>query len=109
VIEDGAIVGMGSIVLNRARVGQRTMLAAGSVVTEDGEILSEVLARGLPPRPKRSSTAAPGSGLRSAREYRSPQLRYMGGRNRLSRVAPGKRAPSPPNRAQGSSLRSLST
>jgi carbonic anhydrase/acetyltransferase-like protein (isoleucine patch superfamily) len=79
VIEDGAIVGMGSIVLNRARVGQRTMLAAGSVVTEDGEIPSEVLARGLPPRPKRSSTAAPGSGSRAAREYQSLRLRYMGG------------------------------
>src|SRR5919205_3523965 len=38
VIEDGATVGMGSIVLNRARVGERIMLAAGSVVTEDGEI-----------------------------------------------------------------------
>ena len=31
-IEDGALIGMGSIVLNRARVGRRAMLAAGSVV-----------------------------------------------------------------------------
>ena len=28
-IEDGALIGMGSIVLNRARVGRRAMLAAG--------------------------------------------------------------------------------
>src|SRR5919202_5252285 len=33
VIEEGAIIGMGSIVLNRARVGQRAMLAAGSGVS----------------------------------------------------------------------------
>ena len=53
VIEDGAIVGMGSIVLNRARVGGRTMLAAGSVVTEDGEIPPEVLAAGAPAEAKK--------------------------------------------------------
>ena len=35
-IEDGALIGMGSIVLNRARVGRRAMLAAGSVVRDSG-------------------------------------------------------------------------
>ncbi len=67
VIEDGAIIGMGSIVLNRARVGGRAMLAAGSVVTEDGDIPSEVLAAGAPPRPKKNSTEAPRSGSKAPR------------------------------------------
>src|SRR5919202_4582460 len=52
IIEEGAIIGMGSIVLNRARVGQRAMLAAGSGVSEDGEIPPEVLAAGAPPEGK---------------------------------------------------------
>src|SRR5919112_5450839 len=47
-IEDGAVIGMGSIVLNRARVGHRAMLAAGSVVRENQEIPPEVLAAGVP-------------------------------------------------------------
>lgn len=53
VIEDEALVGMGSIVLNRARVGRRAMLAAGSVVKEDGEIPPEVLAAGAPAEVKK--------------------------------------------------------
>ena len=78
VIEDGAIVGMGSIVLNRARVGSRVMLAAGSVVTEDGEIPPEVLAAGAPAEAKKDLD---GSSLKwvegAAREYQALRLRYM--------------------------------
>src|ERR687886_2317301 len=70
VIEEGAIIGMGSIVLNRARVGQRAMLAAGSVVSEDSEIPPEVLAAGAPAEVKQELD---GSSLEwvkaAAREY----------------------------------------
>ena len=78
-IQDGAMIGMGSIVLDRARVGRRTMLTAGSVVTEDGKIPPEVLATGLPQRPRRISTEAPRSGSRAPREYQALRLHYMGG------------------------------
>ena len=71
-IQDGAMIGMGSIVLDRARVGRRTMLTAGSVVTEDGKIPPEVLATGLPQRPRRISTEAPRSGSRAARVPGAP-------------------------------------
>ena len=78
VIEEGAIIGMGSIVLNRARVGQRAMLAAGSVVSEDGEIPPEVLAAGAPAEVKQELD---GSSLKwvevAAREYQTLRLRYM--------------------------------
>ena len=80
VIEDGAIVGMGSIVLNRARVGGRTMLAAGSVVTEDGEIPPEVLAVGAPAEAKKNLDGSSSKWVEgAAREYQALRLRYMGG------------------------------
>jgi carbonic anhydrase/acetyltransferase-like protein (isoleucine patch superfamily) len=78
VIEDGAIVGMGSVVLNRARVGRRALLAAGSVVTEDGEIPPEVLAAGAPAEAKKSLDGSSAKWIESAaREYQALRLRYM--------------------------------
>ena len=63
-IEDGALIGMGSIVLNRARVGRRAMLAAGSAVREGQEIPPEVLAAGCRRRSRRTLGAPPRSGWR---------------------------------------------
>lgn len=80
VIEDGTIIGMGSIVLNRARVGGRAMLAAGSVVTEDGEIPPEVLAAGAPAEAKKELDGSSSKWIEgAAREYQALRLRYMGG------------------------------
>ena len=50
-IEDGALVGMGAIVLQRARVGARAMLAAGAVVGEARA--AGMLAAGVPAREKK--------------------------------------------------------
>jgi carbonic anhydrase/acetyltransferase-like protein (isoleucine patch superfamily) len=78
VIEDGAIVGMGCIVLNRARVGRRALLAAGSVVTEDGEIPPEVLAAGAPAQVKKALDGSSAKWVETAaREYQALRLRYM--------------------------------
>ena len=78
VIEDGAIIGMGSIVLNRARVGQKAMLAAGSVVVEDGEVPSEVLAAGAPAKVKKDLDGSSSRWIEgAAREYQALRLRYM--------------------------------
>lgn len=78
VIEDGAIVGMGSIVLNRARVGRRAMLAAGSVVSEGGEIPAEVLAAGAPAEVKKELDGSSAKWVEeAAREYQALRLRYM--------------------------------
>jgi carbonic anhydrase/acetyltransferase-like protein (isoleucine patch superfamily) len=80
VIEDGAIIGMGSIVLNRARVGRRAMHAAGSVVTEDGEIPPEVLAAGAPAEAKKELDGSFSKWIEgAARKYQALRLRYMGG------------------------------
>ena len=78
-IEDGALIGMGSIVLNRARVGRRAMLAAGSVVREDQEIPPEVLAAGVPATVKKELAGSSSEWVEmAAREYQSLRLKYMG-------------------------------
>lgn len=78
VIEDGALIGMGSIVLNRARIGRRSMLAAGSVVKEGGEIPPEVLAAGVPAQVKKSLAGSSSEWVEmAAREYQLLRLRYM--------------------------------
>src|ERR687885_2725446 len=79
VIEDEALIGMGSIVLNRARVGRRAMLAAGSVVREDQEIPPEVLAAGVPATIKKDLEGGSSAWVEmAAREYQSLRLKYMG-------------------------------
>jgi carbonic anhydrase/acetyltransferase-like protein (isoleucine patch superfamily) len=71
VIERGALIGMGAVVLQRARVGRGSVVAAGSVVAEDAQIPPEVLATGIPAQGKRelsarrSSEAAPPPGSTS--------------------------------------------
>ncbi len=78
-IEDGALIGMGSVVLNRARVGRRAMLAAGSVVREGGEIPPEILAAGVPAQVKKPLAGDSSEWVEmAAHEYRSLRLKYMG-------------------------------
>ena len=78
VVEDEALIGMGSIVLNRARIGRRAMLAAGSVVNEDDEIPPEVLAAGAPAEVKKSLDGSSSKWVEAAaREYQKLRLRYM--------------------------------
>jgi carbonic anhydrase/acetyltransferase-like protein (isoleucine patch superfamily) len=77
-IEDGAIVGMGAIALQRSRLGRRAMLAAGSVLGEGVEIDAEMLAAGAPARAKKPLS---GSALRwtdtAAEEYQHYRERYV--------------------------------
>lgn len=80
VIEDGALIGMGAIVLQRARVGAGAMVAAGSVVGEGGEVAPGTLAAGAPARMKKDlggSSAAWVQG--AAREYQELARRYRAG------------------------------
>ena len=80
IIEDEALIGMGSIVLDRARIGRRTMLAAGSVVNEGGEIPPEVLAAGAPAEVKKALDGSSSKWVATAaHEYRKLRLRYMEG------------------------------
>src|SRR5579872_4968752 len=78
VVESGAVVGMGSIVLQRAFVGSGAMIAAGSVVSERTEIRPGVLAVGVPAREKKelSGSAAHWTAT-AADEYQEFSRRYM--------------------------------
>ncbi|MGP4028061.1 gamma carbonic anhydrase family protein [Actinomadura sp. 3N407] len=53
VIEDRCLIGSGSVVLNRARVGTRGVVGAGAVLTEDGVVPPEHTALGVPARARR--------------------------------------------------------
>jgi carbonic anhydrase/acetyltransferase-like protein (isoleucine patch superfamily) len=49
-VEDRCLVGSGSTVLNRARVGRGSVVGAGAVVTEDAEVPAGSTALGVPAR-----------------------------------------------------------
>ena len=78
VIEDGAVIGMGSIVLQHARVGARAVLAAGAVLSERREVGPGMLAAGVPAVEKKPLS---GSAQRwtetAAREYQRYRERYL--------------------------------
>ena len=77
-IADGAVIGMGAIVLQRARVGAGAMVAAGAVVPERATIAAGVLAAGVPAVEKKPLS---GSSARWAQtavdEYQMLRRRYL--------------------------------
>ncbi|HEX5879100.1 MAG TPA: gamma carbonic anhydrase family protein [Actinomycetota bacterium] len=78
VIERGALIGMGAVVLQRARVGRGAVIAAGSVVAEDAQIPPGVLAAGVPAQVKRElSGRASQWGRTAAGEYQRLVPRYL--------------------------------
>jgi carbonic anhydrase/acetyltransferase-like protein (isoleucine patch superfamily) len=77
VVEDGALVGTGSIVLQRALIGARSMLAAGTVVLEGQEIPPGFLAAGAPAVVKKELAGSAARWVESAaREYHELRARY---------------------------------
>ena len=54
VVEDGALVGMGAIMLQRSRLGAGSMLAAGGVLQEGVEIPPGHMAAGVPATVKKA-------------------------------------------------------
>jgi carbonic anhydrase/acetyltransferase-like protein (isoleucine patch superfamily) len=79
-IGDGALIGMGAIVLQRARVGGRSLIAAGAVVREGAEIPPGVLAAGIPAVVKKELAGSSRRWVETAAvQYQSQRLRYMRG------------------------------
>jgi len=80
VVEDGAVIGMGAIVLQRAKVGARSVLAAGAVLSERREVGPGMLAAGVPAAEKKPLS---GSAQRwtetAAQEYQRYRARYLAG------------------------------
>jgi carbonic anhydrase/acetyltransferase-like protein (isoleucine patch superfamily) len=78
VIEGGALISMGAIVLQRARVGAGALVAAGSVVREGEEIPGGAVVAGIPAVVKKE---VDGSSRRwienAAAHYRELRRRYL--------------------------------
>lgn len=55
-VEDGSLVGMGAVVLDRARIGKQALVAAGAVVLEGFVVPDGMLAGGVPARVLRALT-----------------------------------------------------
>jgi carbonic anhydrase/acetyltransferase-like protein (isoleucine patch superfamily) len=65
VLEDGVLVGMGAVVLNRVRVGTGSIIGAGAVVTEGMQIPPGSLVLGVPAKVVRTLDAEQQAGIRA--------------------------------------------
>lgn len=79
-IGNDTLIGMGAIVLNRARIGRNCLIGAGALVTEGKEFPDNSLIVGSPARIVRSLEDAETDGLRaSARHYIENARRFRAG------------------------------
>ena len=70
ILEDGVLVGMGAILLNRVRVGRGSIIAAGAVVTEGTQVPPGSLVVGVPGKVVRQLSATQQAGtLDNAARY----------------------------------------
>ena len=76
-ISDNVLVGMGSIILNNAKIGKNTIIGAGSLVTQGKEFPEGVLILGNPAKVIRQLTEAEIESIqRSADNYVSLRKKY---------------------------------
>lgn len=77
-IHDGALIGMGAIVLNHAEIGEEALIGAGTLIPEGKKIPPRVLVLGSPGRVVRTLTEEDLVRLRSgAAHYVQQSRRYM--------------------------------
>jgi carbonic anhydrase/acetyltransferase-like protein (isoleucine patch superfamily) len=77
IVEDGALVGMGSVLLDNVRVGARSLVAAGSVVPPRMEIPAGVMVRGAPAKVVRPLQGEElDAGLKGAKDYLELSAKY---------------------------------
>ena len=77
VVQDGALIGMGAVVLQHARVGAGSLIAAGAVVSERTEIPPGVLAAGVPAKVKKELSGSSQRWLATAAdEYQKRRRHY---------------------------------
>lgn len=78
-IGDRCLVGMGSVVMDNVRIGEGSVIAAGSVVSPKSEFPARSLIRGTPARLVREVTAQEGAlGIDGAEHYVEAARRYRG-------------------------------
>jgi carbonic anhydrase/acetyltransferase-like protein (isoleucine patch superfamily) len=83
-LEDGALVGMGSIVMNGAKIGRGSVVGAGAVITEGKQFPEHSLIIGAPARVIRTLDAAQVERMGSAaRSYVKNGPRYVKGLRKI--------------------------
>jgi carbonic anhydrase/acetyltransferase-like protein (isoleucine patch superfamily) len=84
VLEDECLVGMGSVIQNRAHIGTHSLVGSGSVVREDFEVPSGKLVVGVPATIKRDLTEAEIELIRRiSRNYAERGRQYLAGLSAL--------------------------
>lgn len=78
-IEEGALIGIGAVVLNKAKIGAGAVVAAGAVVTAGTEVPAGMLAMGIPAKVGKS-TEPP----QNAQRYQTLAKRYIQGLQSLA-------------------------
>jgi gamma-carbonic anhydrase len=99
VVEDRCLIGMGSILLDNARIGAGSLVAAGAVVTPKTVVPPRSLVRGTPARVIREVTEAEGAlGIEGANSYRvnARRFRAICGELTESELIPSRSDPSRP-------------
>jgi len=81
-VADGALIGIGSIILDGAEIGENALVAAGAVVTPGSKIAAGMLAVGMPARAVRAL------GQDEIELQRTRTLRYIETARRHARPAP---------------------
>jgi carbonic anhydrase/acetyltransferase-like protein (isoleucine patch superfamily) len=77
-VEDRCLIGMGTILLNGARIGTGSIVAAGTLVVEGMEVPPRSLVMGSPGKVKRALTDAEVAGIQMyADRYVAYRLDYM--------------------------------
>jgi carbonic anhydrase/acetyltransferase-like protein (isoleucine patch superfamily) len=80
VVERGALVGMGATMLQRSRLGEGSVLAAGAVLQEGQEIPSGYLAAGVPAAVKKELAGSSSNWVSTAAQhYRELSIKYRAG------------------------------
>jgi len=80
IVGDGCLIGMGAILLNRARIGAGCLVGAGALVTEGRQFEDGRLILGAPARATGDLTPEQAAGLRrSAEIYVANGRRYAAG------------------------------
>jgi carbonic anhydrase/acetyltransferase-like protein (isoleucine patch superfamily) len=84
-VDDGALIGMGSILLNGAHVGRDCLVGAGALLTEGKQFEDGTMILGAPAAMRRALTEAERAGLKlSAAIYTANAARFRTGLKFLS-------------------------
>lgn len=81
-VRDGALIGMGAIVLSGALVHEKALVAAGAVVREGAEVAADTLAAGVPAKERGPVSEA----ARAVADAIPAEYRHLGARYRQQNI-----------------------